>query len=202
MEMLSRNRKGILLFFSMHTVFLIGLCLYGEWKIQTLTQHQAAAAAEIQMLKAEQRQLQQGYERHKKQLRAKHTEQQKAKAKAKVTLPGNDVIEVEAEPTSSWHSIEMTAYTAFCKEGCTGVTATGLDVSDNSKDYRVVAVDPRVIPLHSVIEIQGHGYFKAMDKGGAIKGYKVDVLMQTHKKAIEFGRQQGKFRFIRKGGPL
>ncbi|WP_167686419.1 3D domain-containing protein [Paenibacillus polymyxa] len=99
---------------------------------------------------------------------------------------------VEAE----WTTYEATAYTAFCSEGCIGVTATGLDVSRAVKHRgrRIVAVDPRVIPLGSRLAIRtADGRIIeaiAEDTGGAIKGRKIDVLVSSERKARKFGRQR------------
>lgn len=74
---------------------------------------------------------------------------------------------------SRWELFTVTAYTNR-DEGCSDTTATGLMLSPVS---RVVAVDPRVIPLHSYVEIVGLGVFYAEDKGGLISGNVVDVFM-------------------------
>lgn len=79
-------------------------------------------------------------------------------------------------------TFEATAYTAFCSTGCIGITRTGIDVSDRThiNGRRIVAVDPRVIPLGTELVI---------DTGGAIKGHKIDILMSSKEKAREFGRR-------------
>jgi 3D (Asp-Asp-Asp) domain-containing protein len=55
----------------------------------------------------------------------------------------------------------------------------------------VIAVDPKVIPLGSQVYIQypdGHGeYAVAEDTGGAIKGNRIDIAMQSRKQAQNFG---------------
>ncbi|WP_353856859.1 3D domain-containing protein [Bacillus sp. Bos-x628] len=70
------------------------------------------------------------------------------------------------------------------------VTATGTKVQEG----RTIAVDPRVIPLGSKVEIkfpEGYEYlngvYKAEDTGSAIKGNKIDVYLNTNDKCIEFG---------------
>lgn len=92
--------------------------------------------------------------------------------------------------------IEFSAYVANCSEGCTGRTKTGVDVTQSIfyKGYRVIATDPSVIPLNSVVLIKvGGSSFKAIavDTGGAIVGYKVDLLVSNEQDAINFGRQYG-----------
>lgn len=60
----------------------------------------------------------------------------------------------------------------------TGVTATGKDLR-NSPHVYIVAVDPRVIPLHTRMTINPNPFnaaavFQAEDTGSAIKGNRVD----------------------------
>lgn len=52
---------------------------------------------------------------------------------------------------------------------------------------KVIAVDPKVIPLGSKVYVEGYGYAVAADKGSGIRGYKIDVLMPTKAKAIQWG---------------
>lgn len=92
--------------------------------------------------------------------------------------PENEVIEVVA-----------TAYIALCDSGCSGITATGYDVRNTihtPQGRRIIAVDPNVIPLGSIVRIEGVEY-RALDKGGAIKGRRIDVLVESRNKAINFG---------------
>lgn len=95
-------------------------------------------------------------------------------------------------------TFNATAYTAKCK-GCSGVTSTGKDIRNQSIDHRVIAVDPSVIPIGSLVEVQGYGRFRALDTGGAIKGMKVDILHQNTKSALNFGRRNVKIKIIEKG---
>lgn len=90
-------------------------------------------------------------------------------------------------------NVVATAYIAMCNTGCTGFTATGLDVR-NTPSKRVVAVDPNVIPLHSKVRVNlpsGESFLAtALDTGGDIQNGRIDVLMATKSEAIEFGRQE------------
>ncbi len=90
----------------------------------------------------------------------------------------------EAEGTMT---MEATAYTAYC-EGCSGITATGIDLRNNP-DEKVVAVDPSVIPLGSIVEVEGYGRAIAGDVGGAITGNRIDLHVPSQEEAIAFGRQ-------------
>lgn len=56
--------------------------------------------------------------------------------------------------------------------------------------YGVVAVDPRVIPLKSVVYVEGYGIAVAQDTGGAIKGNKIDLCFPTSRAVTRFGRRK------------
>ena len=91
-------------------------------------------------------------------------------------------------------TMEATAYTAYC-EGCSGITFTGVDLR-NKPDKKLIAVDPTVIPLGSIVEVEGYGRAIAGDIGGAIKGNRIDLHMATKEKAINFGRRDVKITIV------
>lgn len=73
--------------------------------------------------------------------------------------------------------------TAYCLQG---TMRSGAQVYNGA-----VAVDPRVIPLGSLVTIEGlNGVFTAEDTGGGVLGNHVDVWMASCNDAINFGRQQ------------
>ncbi len=91
---------------------------------------------------------------------------------------------------------EATAYTAAadeCWPYADGFTATGAKC-----EVGVVAVDPRVIPLGTKLYIETvdgsfvYGYCSAEDTGGAIKGNKIDLAMNTKADCFQFGRRKVK----------
>lgn len=95
-----------------------------------------------------------------------------------------------SEPTSNvarTMTVEATAYTAYC-EGCSGTTANGTDLRANP-NLKVIAVDPRVIPLGTKVWVEGYGEAVAADTGGAIKGNKIDVFIPNKAGAYEWGRK-------------
>lgn len=81
--------------------------------------------------------------------------------------------------------VEATAYTAYCY-GCSGITATGIDARKGGK---IIAVDPRVIPLGSKVYVEGYGTAIAGDTGGAIKGNRIDILVPSEQEAVNWGRR-------------
>ncbi|MFF3147774.1 3D domain-containing protein [Streptomyces sp. NPDC057927] len=75
----------------------------------------------------------------------------------------------------------ITHYGADCN-GCSGTTATGVNVQGSIyyKGYRIIATDPSVIPLHSLVRLDlptGSIIAIALDTGSAIKGTKIDLLV-------------------------
>ncbi|WP_245890173.1 3D domain-containing protein [Rummeliibacillus pycnus] len=83
--------------------------------------------------------------------------------------------------------VTSTAYTAYCN-GCSGKTKIGIDLRKNPYK-KVIAVDPRVIPLRKMVYVNGYGLAIAGDTGSAIKGRKIDVFMPTKKQAYNWGRR-------------
>lgn len=84
-------------------------------------------------------------------------------------------------------TMQATAYTADCA-GCSGVTATGINLSAN-RHQKVVAVDPSVIPLGSRVWVSGYGEAVAGDTGGDIKGNRIDLHFPSKDAAYSFGRK-------------
>ena len=77
-------------------------------------------------------------------------------------------------------------------------TANGTDISNtiySPEGYRIVAVDTRVIPMNSIVEVHVPGWApfiaKASDTGGMIKGNIIDILMSSPQEGLNFGRQNG-----------
>lgn len=99
-------------------------------------------------------------------------------------------IQETSAPTSNVErtmTVEATAYTAYCN-GCSGTTANGTNLRANP-NLKVIAVDPRVIPLGTKVWVEGYGEAVAADTGGAIKGKKIDVFIPNLEGAYEWGRR-------------
>lgn len=83
-------------------------------------------------------------------------------------------------------NVQLTAYTEA--EGSSGAkTASGAIVSEG----RTIAVDPKVIPLGWWVYIEGIGFRRAEDTGGAVKGKIIDVYFDSKKTVSKFGRKKG-----------
>lgn len=90
-------------------------------------------------------------------------------------------------PTTSGRTIQMQSTAYSCAESVnTFYTALGIDLRQNPQ---VVAVDPSVVPLGSMVEVSGYGIAIAGDTGGAIKGNIVDVHFPTVEQCIQWGRR-------------
>ena len=86
--------------------------------------------------------------------------------------------------------MEATAYDPgprSCGKWASGYTATGAKA-----ERGIVAVDDRVIPMGTRMYIPGYGFALAADRGGAIKGLRIDLCYPTYAEAIQFGRRKVK----------
>lgn len=88
---------------------------------------------------------------------------------------------------------EATAYCS-CAKCCgksNGITATGVQASS-----RTIAADWNVLPPGTEVHIEGIGYRVVEDRGGGIKGNKLDVWFLSHQEAWEYGRRQVEVRIL------
>lgn len=113
---------------------------------------------------------------------------------SKVSQPVKEEVVEEEQPTpaptetssgSQVLQMEATGY-SYTQPGLSNFTATGIDLRENS---RVIAVDPSVIPLGSVVEVSGYGYAVAGDTGGAIIGNRIDLHFNTVAECTQWGRR-------------
>jgi len=68
-------------------------------------------------------------------------------------------------------------------------TATGRRPVRNQGGLSTIAVDPSVIPLGSKVYVDGYGYAIASDTGGAIKGNKIDIYLDSASECDSWGRR-------------
>ena len=87
--------------------------------------------------------------------------------------------------------MKVTAYSPderSCGASADGITASGYSVFANGGF--MVAADPRVLPLGSLVSVPGYdggAVVPVLDTGGAIKGNRLDVLYPTHELAVAWG---------------
>ena len=89
--------------------------------------------------------------------------------------------------------MEATAYCS-CAKCCgksNGITATGVQASS-----RTIAADWNVLPPGTEVHIEGIGYRVVEDRGGGIKGNKLDVWFPSHQEAWKYGRRQVEVRVL------
>jgi 3D (Asp-Asp-Asp) domain-containing protein len=90
--------------------------------------------------------------------------------------------------------MEVTAYcpcTRCCGPKAQGITASGKPVSFNGG--RFVAADTRLLKFHTKLVIPGYANDQpvpVIDRGGAIKGHKLDVYFPSHQTARQWGRRK------------
>ncbi|WP_427813635.1 3D domain-containing protein [Enterococcus sp. 22-H-5-01] len=107
------------------------------------------------------------------------TSQQTTESSAQATTPST--------PTTSGRTLQMESTAYSCAESVnTYFTAMGIDLRQNPQ---VIAVDPSVIPLGSMVEVSGYGIAIAGDTGGAIKGNIIDCHFPTEEQCIQWGRR-------------
>ncbi|MDA1742414.1 cell wall-binding protein EntB [Bacillus cereus] len=138
---------------------------------------------------------------------AKAKEEAKAReiAKAKEEEKAREALKVKEQSKNNIQSakreltVVATAYTADPSENGTYggrvLTAMGHDLTANP-NMRIIAVDPKVIPLGSKVWVEGYGEAIAGDTGSAIKGNRIDVLMGSKSKAMNWGRQTVKVKIL------
>ncbi|WP_245592965.1 3D domain-containing protein [Carnobacterium funditum] len=90
-----------------------------------------------------------------------------------------------APSTGKTMVVSATGYST-AQPGLSTHTATGINLLKNPM---VIAVDPRVIPLGTRLEVPGYGIAIAGDTGGAIKGNKIDIHFPTVGQALSWGRK-------------
>lgn len=95
-----------------------------------------------------------------------------------------------SEPQKPLVSLGMFEVTAYCHCAiCCGregqLTASGTYPATG----RTIGVDPDILPYGTEVVINGHKYV-AEDTGGAMQGRHIDIFMNSHEEALQFGRQQ------------
>jgi len=85
----------------------------------------------------------------------------------------------------------VTAYSPdarSCGVHADGITASGYSVRTNG--MKLVAADTSILPFGSLLTVPGYDWgdvVPVLDRGGAIKGHRLDVLFPTHEAALEWG---------------
>jgi 3D (Asp-Asp-Asp) domain-containing protein len=84
--------------------------------------------------------------------------------------------------------------TAYCQGG---TTKSGMPARAG-----IVAADPAVLPVGTVIEIldgPSSGIYTVMDTGAAVKGRRIDIFIADCARAQKFGARSVRVRVLRRG---
>ncbi|MCU4857623.1 3D domain-containing protein, partial [Bacillus cereus] len=175
-----------------------------EEKVQEIAKaKEEEKAREIAKAKEEEkaREIAKTKEEEKAREIAKAKEEEKAReiAKAKEEERAKEASKNNIQSAKRELTVVATAYTADPSENGTYggrvLTAMGHDLTANP-NMRIIAVDPKVIPLGSKVWVEGYGEAIAGDTGSAIKGNRIDVLMGSKSKAMNWGRQTVKVKIL------
>ncbi|MBQ7090849.1 MAG: G5 domain-containing protein [Clostridia bacterium] len=114
----------------------------------------------------------------------------------KIVLVGTKEKPVEKTGNFKATSSAPTSYKKVYQMTCTAYSAGGTTATGRPAKWGVVAVDPKVIPLGSTVYVETvdgkyiYGTAVAADIGGAIKGNKIDICVNSRSEAYSFGRRQ------------
>lgn len=79
-------------------------------------------------------------------------------------------------------------YTYYCDERYEHICGYGLGLTAGGKPTEVgwtVAADTSVLPMGSIIYVEGIGFREVMDRGGGVNGKHIDILMTTHSECFK-----------------
>ncbi len=85
--------------------------------------------------------------------------------------------------------------TAYCADSCCcgefadGITASGHKIE---RGDRFVAA-PKAYKFGTIMDVPDYGRVKELDRGGAIKGNRIDLYMPSHQAALNYG---GKYLYV------
>ena len=106
-----------------------------------------------------------------------------------------EYVQPQATTGYSIGSFAITYYSAY--DGTQiGITAGGTSMAGGniytSDGYRIIATDPSVIPLGTIVRVttsNGESFLaKADDTGGAVKGNRIDIAVSSASEAFALGR--------------
>ena len=87
--------------------------------------------------------------------------------------------------------LDPQAVRGMCFSGDPGVTASG-----RRTEPGVTVAVPKNIPFGTWLYIEGVGWRRADDRGGRIKGQRLDICFQTRKEALQWGVRKVKVMFV------
>lgn len=134
----------------------------------------------------------------------KPKEVQKMAETATVTLPTQPPVSkpTAEKPKTELVSLGIFELTAYCPcEKCCGKWGKNRPTDEDgellvytasgqlAKEGVTIAADSNILPFGTNVIIDGHSYI-VQDKGGRIKGNRIDIYFENHQEALEFGIQE------------
>jgi 3D (Asp-Asp-Asp) domain-containing protein len=92
--------------------------------------------------------------------------------------------------TRSWKTLTMTATAYDPGPEANGASNAASTATGERARFGIAAVDPKVIPLKSLLYVVGYGPALAADTGGDIKGRRIDLCFNSTREANTFGRKK------------
>jgi 3D (Asp-Asp-Asp) domain-containing protein len=90
----------------------------------------------------------------------------------------------------------LTAYAYGCDAQPGNLTKAGT----RPISHFTIAADPRVLPLGSIVHIEGIGERMVHDIGSAVRGRHIDLFMESCSEARQWGRRLRFVRVLHRGG--
>ena len=102
--------------------------------------------------------------------------------------PLSRTIEMSA---TGYAPLDPQAVRGMCFSGDPNITASG-----RRTEPGITVAAPRHIPFGTWIHIQGLGWRRVDDRGGRIRGNRIDICFQTRKEALQWGVRKVKVMFV------
>lgn len=112
---------------------------------------------------------------------------------AAIVLAGRLNVKGKGEVTDGL-AFTVTAYCpceVCCGRFSDGITASGHIIQPGDK----FAAAPPEVPYGTMLDIPGYGVVPVLDRGGSIKGNRLDVFFSDHETALKWGAQKLEVKF-------
>lgn len=87
----------------------------------------------------------------------------------------------------SWWRLGRPVFTSGPNKG--KLKQIGITASGTMAQRGTVAADTRYLPFGTILYVPGYGWGRVEDRGGAIKGARLDLFFDSHQQALDWGRQ-------------
>jgi len=95
---------------------------------------------------------------------------------------------------TAYAPLDPAAVRGMCYSGDPHITASGM----RTDTKRTVAA-PKDIPFGSWLLIEGVGWKRVDDRGGRIRGKRIDICLPTRREALRWGRRKVRVMFVIEG---